>query len=364
MKGPMKRLLAIPILLIAFGLPISASAAEEFTTFEGFTASNQPPAGYQPYKAATVFNIATTTAKPISNSQEMVNYSLTLGTPSPGNNTEQPADKHPVFYASTTDPQYKIKLEEPWGENSIQGVTIRIPKYATGAEGGTDHHMSVIEQDGTEYDFWKVLEKVDGSPGTLRASWGGKGSYTGDANGVSPTSGATAAGFMLGAGLIRYPEIAAATATSYETISHGIFLVIKNARKGHIAPAVHDDGAGPEEAKVPYEGQRFALMNTAGTAAMSKSEIESVTSKPWQRAVLSAFARYGGIDGDKGNSGFYWATESATMYTAAGLANPWKTYGEEHSLPLFEGHYVYKLIEGSLTLTWWKEHLKAITVTE
>lgn len=56
--------------------------------------------------------------------------------------------------------------------------------------------------------------------------------------------------------------------------------------------------------------------------------------------------------------------ESATMDTAAGLANPWKTYGEEHSLPVFEGRYVYKLIEGSLTLTWWKEHLKAITVTE
>jgi hypothetical protein len=29
-----------------------------------------------------------------------------------------------------------------------------------------------------------------------------------------------------------------------------------------------------------------------------------------------------------------------------------------------EGHYVYKLIEGSRTLTWWKEHLKAISVTE
>ena len=61
---------------------------------------------------------------------------------------------HPTYYAQPTDPVFTLHATGG-GRNAIEGTRIRIPDAARPAGGG-DGHMTVVEPDGWEYDFWQV----------------------------------------------------------------------------------------------------------------------------------------------------------------------------------------------------------------
>lgn len=215
---------------------------------------------------------------------------------------------HPLFYSQPSDPIYTVHCVESWGRCDIEGMEVPIPSAARAA-GGSDGHMSVIDQEsGWEYDFWQVRDKPRGG-GTIKISWGGRTRIDGDGLG----SNATAAHFGGAAGIIRPSELAAGE------INHALFLVVKCTNGRSVYPAGSGVGRacseiGLPDAGAPPMGAHFYL-------DMSDAEIDAAPVPEWKRAVMRAAAHYGLFVGDTGGAGIQ--IESGSSYTSFGHADPW-----------------------------------------
>ena len=313
--------------------------------WNGFGAGSWPPASWRPYAASSPFNLAAGT-QVHPNSAAIVQKVLSLG--SVGNLVAGNADTtgdygHPTYYAQPTDPGFTLDWTGGGPGSAIDGMRIRIPDAARRA-GGDDGHMTVVQPDGWEYDFWRVGSKPRGG-GTMTFSGGGRTRI--DGSGLD--SGATAANFGNLAGIIRAQELAAGR------INHALFIVVKCTARGTsfgfgtkttsngsmVYPASHGASAcSSDSGDLPPAGARFAL-------AMTDAQIEALSVPAWKKTILKALAHYGGYVGDTGGPGLAFQFESGSTYTSFGVPDKMVDFAKTASgLSLWEGKYVFNMASG------------------
>jgi hypothetical protein len=353
------RLLALLPLALAALMWVTAGCAgakHPPASWLGFRAGTWPGASWRPYAASSPFNQPIPANVHVNpRSRRIVARILSWGQPArlvAGASGTTDDYAHPTYWATTSDPIYRLSPTLPWGRSTIRGMRIRIPTAAQPA-GGTDGHMTVVEPDGWEYDFWRVRSKPDGG-GTLRFAWGGRLRIDGSGLGGE----ATASDFGTLAGIIRAPELSAGR------IDHALFLVVRcTSRDGSFRAGVqlpHADqgayvypagGGGsrcPEgDADAPPMGARLQL-------AMSGAQIAALGLPAWKAGILRALARYGGYVGDTGGPGFGVQLESSITYTSFGQPDPLVELGRSveatgaaaGGVQQYLGRYLFDLADG------------------
>lgn len=236
-----------------------------------------------------------------------------------GGDADTPNDyDHPVYFSEAGDPLYTVHCRRWTSSCAVDGLRIRIPSAARAA-GGTDAHMTVIDQDGGwEYDFWEAEDLPRGG-GDLFIGHGGRTRLDGDGLG----SNATAAHFGGAAGVIRPEELADGE------IAHALFFVVQCTNDSSVPPAGDGHGRtcasmGKSNAGAPAMGQHFYL-------DMTSREISALRIPTWKKTILRAMAEYGLYVGDTGGGSL--KTMSGTSYTSFGMADPWIALGRKLGVP-------------------------------
>lgn len=326
---------------------LPAGAAHAAQGWNGFGAGSWPGANWRPYAASSPFNTPAAGAAVHPNSAAYVKKILSWG--KPGTLVAGVADTtkdyaHPTYFAQPTDPVYTLHATST--KNAIEGLKIRIPSAARPAA-GNDGHMTVVQPDGWEYDFWRVSSKPAGG-GTLTFSIGGRTRI--DGSGLD--SRATASNFGNMAGSIRGAELAAGK------INHALFVVLRctsgttsfgygtkpapgGGQSAYVYPASHG-GASCDNAAPPM-GARLKL-------DMSDAQISALAVPAWKKTILRALATYGGYVGDTGGSGFAFQFESGSGYTSFGAADPLVTYAKSIGMRAgtgdWAGTYAFEMASG------------------
>lgn len=275
-------------------------AAEHKGTWRGFSATNPMPATSPPYMPNAFINQPVPSVPVVlPNSAAMCLFV------SPSDVWTDGGYDHPAYFASENDPIVEITGVKygAWAN----GLKIRCPLVAKSAP-GSDAHMSVIQPNGEEFDFWAVQGKGPVN-GKITAGGAGYASNFATSSGVSEReAGATASGFNNLTGVIRPEELAAGI------IPHGLFIPCRVTKSGsHRAPAKGGDGTSGDP-NSPQQGQRFYL-------AYSDAEIAAANWPRWKKTIATAMAHYGFWCGDSGG-GFvkFWGQQS---YTSYGLPQPY-----------------------------------------
>jgi hypothetical protein len=199
----------------------------------------------------------------------------------------------PVYVASNGDPLVTIVCNHlSPAPCSDGGTQIHMPALAKQAGGG-DHHLAVLQPDGTEYDFWLVSSNPPYGDGS-RFSAAGEGHYAGAGavagnNAAAPgfdVGSATAGGIALSVGQIYTSELAAGA------INHAIALLFACSTNAWVFPASQSTGTCANGQGMPL-GSRVWWQPTDGqTAAMAlPRDIKT---------ILVALHHYGGFFTDNG----------------------------------------------------------------
>jgi hypothetical protein len=291
----------------------------------GFRVGNWPSANWRPYAADSPFNQPIpprVRVHPRSRAyvEQILQWSLPAAVVGGVAGTSDDY-AHPTYWAQRSDPVYTLRPTTDWGHPELRGDRIRIPRGARAALGG-DGHMTVVQPNGWEYDFWQAREIGDRDGGILRYSAGAKLRV----DGPGTDGGATASDFGNLAGIIRAPELAAGR------IDHALFVVIRCAASGtrfgfgtrrlrneddsaFVYPATGGGSPCDDGAEVPPMGARLQL-------AMSEAELDALPVPAWKRGVLRALARYGAYVGDTGGPGVGLQIESSLTYMVFGRPDP------------------------------------------
>ena len=311
-------------ILLALGAEIKERSTACPTNKVGrYSAVKQPGACWRPYDDSSPFNRRIPADAPlVGNSASMVSNLLAGGTADAFVAGDPERDGGvPVYWSKRSDPLVRLNCTKPWGKCELEGLRIRVPAKAT-PQGGYatpdryvhDAHMTIIDQrTGTEYDLWHVTGRRHGR---IDFGWGGKTSI--DGNGLG--SAAVAANYATLAGPIRFNELRAGV------IDHALTMVVPCTNRV-VYPAT---GRGltcpqaglPSAYSIPM-GSHFQL-------AMSPAEIAALPVPEYEKAILTALARYGAYvsdtSGDRGQWGF--ERESSQTYTAFGRPDPWVKYAQ------------------------------------
>jgi hypothetical protein len=327
------------------GTPAGTGVAAAASTWHGFGFGQWPSASWRPYADSSPFNQRATGERPLPASDQMIAQALRFGPPMPMTvGVAQSSDDwgHPTYYASTTDPVYRLHATAPYGRSPIEGMRIRVPAGAEPAGGG-DAHMTIVQPNGWEYDLWRA-EHVTPGGGTLSFAWGGRLRV----DGSGTRTGGTASRFGNLAGMIRAQELAAGR------INHALFVVLRCAGDGsgypgtrrrardesaYVFPAVSGGGVCPAGTVAPPMGARLRLN-------MSRAQIAALHLPRWKTAILLALARYGGYVGDTGGDGIGFMFESSTMYTSLGRPDPLVAVARAAGIPSNGGRYVFDVGSG------------------
>jgi len=226
---------------------------------------------------------------------------------------------HPVYYASSSDPTVSFSCSSAQYGCNQSFSSLHIPAQARPA-GGSDHHMAVIQPDGTEYDFWGASYSGGSS---LSASVGAVSSVL--TSGI-PTSMSATSGASLAAGLIRFSEI------SSGTIPHALFIVLP-CTTGVTYPGTTTASSCPDGAGVPIGTHMFLNLSDAQINALPAS-----TAPSYLLPVLHALHQYGGYVEDTGCSGNGTESsgtpcvlfESITQYSSFGQTYPGAAFAAAH----------------------------------
>lgn len=275
-------------------------AAEPKATWRGYSATSPMPATSPPYLPSAFINQRVPAVPAVlPNSAPMCVFV------SPSDVWTDGGYDHPAYFASASDPLVEITGVKygSWAN----GMKIRCPLVAKSAP-GSDAHMSVIQPNGEEFDFWAVSGKGPVN-GKITAGGAGFAFNFATSSGVSErTDGATASGFNNLTGVVRPEELAAGY------IPHGLFIPCSVTKSGsHKAPAKGGDGTSGDP-NSPQQGQRFYL-------AYTDAEIAAANWPRWKKTIITAMAHYGLWCGDSGG-GFvkFWGQQS---YTSYGLPQPY-----------------------------------------
>ena len=336
-------LLALMLLLAT--APLAEHAAAAALGWGRFGPGSWPPGSWRPYASTSPFNRWVFPSAVHPRSAAITKKVLSWG--APGNLMTiglGPTNDygHPTYYAQPADPLYTLKSSGY--SPAVNGMKIRIPSAARAA-GGADAHLTVVEPDGWEYDFWQVTSKPAGG-GTMTFSLGGRTRI--DGNGL--LSNANAARFGNLAGPIRAQELSAGAihhalfivlhcASSATTFGYGTKLDASKSAYVYPAAAGGTRCSSTDNADAPPLGARFQLN-------MTDAQIDALGMPAWKRGILIALAHYGGYVGDTGGPGFGLLLESSAMYTSLGYADPLNAFGQSSKLPLWNGRYVLNVASG------------------
>jgi hypothetical protein len=204
----------------------------------------------------------------------------------------------PYYFAKTSDPYVIINCTAGYGTCEMQGKHYYVPASAMAAT-DVDHHMIVIQPNGTEVDAWEwgYGSVGYGSGGgqqppwktneTVNISWGGIANVTTGTGWDLGTNGITAAGNDGLAGLIREPEIASGT------IEHALSADIYcSPTTTPVYPALHssDDtncnGFSMSPNQIVATGNRLWL-------DLTDTQINALNLNTAQKTVLHALHDYG-----------------------------------------------------------------------
>jgi hypothetical protein len=252
------------------------------------------PTGFRPFGPSSPWNrplTNTTSPRLLPNSDAMVSLAESGGTdaqlftPEYGAGTDY---SHPVVIATNSDPLVTPHCNVYCNPTYLT-KPIRIPAQARPTS-GSDHHLSVVQPDGTEIDMWLVHraagDGVDWKNGDT-INYGGGNScgnfYSG--NGFT-SNAATVGGACLGAGVVRAAELASGV------IPHALFIVTACMDHAYVYPASQPgdyvcSGGGPH---VP-NGAHVWL-------DLSDAAIDALPVKPWEKTILHALHQYGAFVGD------------------------------------------------------------------
>lgn len=334
--------------LPATDLPTGDLPTDPRCAFGSFSATNQPGACWRPYSDSSPFNVGVGSGpQDVSNSGSVVSRTLGFGEAGPRGGTwftggiaDTSSDyDHPIYYSKPTDPVYSVRCRKWVSSCTVEGLQVRIPAEARPA-GGTDAHMSVIDQDaGWEYGFWET-EARSPSGGTLWIGHGGRTRIgTPDANGLGSSSlpnNVTAAHFGLSAGVIRPEELAAGQ------INHALFMVVKCTNGTYVWPA-RGPGVGRTCASMGLSNENAPALGQHFYLDMTEAEINALSVPAWKKTVLRAMARYGMFVGDTGSSYLGWTVslQSGSSYTSFGQADPWVDLAKKYGIPQSSGGKYY-----------------------
>lgn len=251
------------------------------------------PTGFRPFGPSSPWNrrmTNTTNPRLLGNSDAMVSLAEQSGTDAQLFTSEYGAGSdysHPVVIASSSDPLVTphctvycnpVYLTKP----------IRIPAQARPTS-GSDHHLSVVQPDGTEIDMWLVSRPAGSGDWTNgdTINYGG-GNSCGDFYGGNGfvSNAATVGGACLGAGVVRAAELVSGV------IPHALFIVTACMDHSYVYPASQPgdyvcSGSGPH---VP-NGAHVWL-------DLSDTAIDGLAVKPWEKTILHALHQYGAFVGD------------------------------------------------------------------
>jgi hypothetical protein len=359
LSSPAARVRAAALLICSsvLGLPVLVGSARAADGWNGFAVQAWPSANWRPYAPTSPFNRTTTGATVHPASSRMVGKVLAWGMP--GNLVAGTAETtydfgHPTYYPQSTSPLFTLR--SLGYSPAVNGLRIRIPDAARPA-GGSDAHMTVVERDGWEYDFWGVTGKTPGG-GTLTFQLGGRTRIDGSGLG----SNGVAARYGNLAGIIRAQEIAAGQ------INHALFIVLKctssstsfgygtrtdgSSKSAFVYPALAGGSRceSTDNADAPPMGARFQLN-------MTDTQINALAVPAWKKTILRALARYGGYVGDTGGPGFGLQFESSTMYTVFDQPDPLASFAGANRLPLWNGMYVFNVAND----VDWGRYLRVLT---
>jgi len=307
-------------------------------SYGSFTSDNQPPGCWRPYATASPFNRqVTASSREAPNSAATVGRLLGFGGLQnllAGQAGTSNDFYRPLYYSRASDPTFTLHCTNiSWGVCPLEGLLIHVPDAAR-APGGTDAHMTVIDQSaGVEYDLWQVSSKPSGG-GVLQFSWGGKTAIDGAGLG----SGAVAAEFGTAAGLLREQELEAGQ------INHALLISVHCDSGAFVYPAAKGGRAcsdlGESNANAPAEGTRFQL-------TMTDAQIDALGVPDWKKTILRAMSHYGLIVGDTGGS-WQLEAESALSHTSFGTADKWVEFAKSVGVPHYapDNDWVFNVNNG------------------
>lgn len=207
--------------------------------------------------------------------------------------------EHPVFWAKDTDP-----LKTITGNSSVTGQKIRVPANAWSSQhpppsGGGDSIASIVQPDGTGYDFWRATF----GPTEVHTEWGEKvdNYLTGDGIG-----GITLGDFAVGAGVLRPHEFVEGL------IPHAVFLVTFNFSGWQPGLSGNQPFRYLNHPNVPKMGTRLRLELTDTEIAALPAHL---------RPLATACRDYGLITGDTGGGGLHADNSDKAAWDAAGKAS-------------------------------------------
>jgi hypothetical protein len=200
----------------------------------------------------------------------------------------------PFYFAKTSDPAVIINCTAGFGRCTLQGKRFYVPALAAAAT-DSDHHMVVVQPDGSELDAWEWGQSKNSSQKppwysgeTVNVGWGGVSNVTSGNGWDLAGSGLTAAGNDGLAGIIREPEIASGQ------INHALTAqVYCSPTRTPVYPATAAAGQ--------YNCNGFTMSSNQVTATGSRlwidltdSQINSLSNfSTAQKAVLHALHDYG-----------------------------------------------------------------------
>jgi hypothetical protein len=251
------------------------------------------PTGFRPFGASSPWNrplTNTTSPRLLPNSDAMVSLAEQDGTDAQLFTSEYGAGtdvSHPVVFATGSDPLVTPRCTVYCNPVFLTNP-IRIPAKARPTS-GSDHHLSVVQPDGTEIDMW-MASRAAGSGDWQNGDtvdYGGGNSCGNFYTGTGFTSNAaTVGGACLGAGVVRAAELASGV------IPHALFIVTACMDHSYVYPATQPgdfvcSGGGPH---VP-NGAHVWL-------DLSDAAIDALSVKPWEKTILHALHQYGAFVGD------------------------------------------------------------------
>jgi hypothetical protein len=280
--------------------------------FGSFGVGRWPPACWRPYGSRSPFNTPIPINARVSpDSAAIVNYFVThhwaFGPDRHGNFTIDAGGSRPVYWSNRSDPVVTIRCT---GSYSCEhNMRVHIPPGAL-PEQQYDAHMTIIDQTlGREYDFWRASAPEHGVI-TVSA---GNGIPIGAGSGTGVGAVAEAANLGLVGGLIRGAELMRGR------IDHALVTTVACVQARDVWPASgHGDALCPSGDPGPRFGTLLQL-------AMSKAQIAATHAPLWQRAVMTAMARYGVYVVDTnapGDTELSLISEDDLSYTAFGYPAP------------------------------------------
>jgi hypothetical protein len=325
-RFPLARL-AIAILggvaITGSALPAQAPAASGdpcSPAYPNFGVGAWPPACWRPYADTSPFN------KPIPpspalhpRSRQIVDRLLSSGGPAKeraGSSGGEDFGK-PIYWARPTDPVFTVRGSDP-----VEGDRIHIPAGAQPAN-GSDGHMTIVEPDGWEYDFWRASAP---SGGEVHVSTGRKTRIDGEGIG----SGVVEARWGSLAGRVRAPEMQAGQ------INHALMISVECTDGELQWPSINRGSRCGDPADAPSLGDRFQL-------AMSDGEIAALPVPAWKKTILRALARYGAYVGEQSGTWSLLGFEGAPTYTSFGYPDQMAVFAASVGIKSNGGAYYFDI---------------------